>query len=352
MPAMKPVSGLPAKALVIAHRGASALRPEHTLAAYAKAIADGCDFIEPDLVMTGDGVLVARHEVELSRSTDVAEHPEFAARHSVKQVDGTAVSGWFCDDFSFAELRRLRCREPMPDVRSRAHDGLHTIPSFTEIVELAEREAHAGGRPIGIIPEIKNSTWMHARDLHPEQAIVAALTRHAYLQTAPFAIQSFEVSNLRALHELIGDRANIALVQLIGDAGHVPFDLQGRGDAQQTYASMLGPPGLGEISRYAKVVAAHVRAIVPLDAQSGLPGRGAAWLAEAHALGLHVHAWTLRPENRFLPAALRCGSDPAQRCERGCLAEMRALIEAGVDGLFTDDPALGRRAVDGAAAID
>src|SRR5690606_15874210 len=179
-------------------------------------------------------------------------------------------------------------------------------PSFTEIVELAEREAHAGGRPIGIIPEIKNSTWFHARGLHPEQAIVAALDGHAYLRHAPFAIQSFEVSNLRALHALLGDHANIALVQLIGDAGQVPFDLQGRGDVQRTYAAMLGPAGLAEISRYAQVVAAHVRAILPLDAQGGFPGRGAAWLAEAHALGLHVHAWTLRPENRFLPAALRC----------------------------------------------
>ena len=349
---MKPVTGPAGKALVIAHRGASAWYPEHTLAAYARAIEDAADFIEPDLVLTGDGVLVARHEVELSRSTDVAEHAAFASRRTTKQIDGVSITGWFCVDFSFAELRRLRCREPMPDLRSRASDGLYSIPSFAEIVALAEAESRHGRQRIGIIPEIKNSTWFHTLGLDPEQAIVAALARHAYLQRAPFAIQSFEVSNLQALHRLIGDRANIELVQLIGDPEHGPFDLNSRGDSRHTYASMLGTAGLREIARYANVVAAHVRAILPRDARTGLPAATAPWVADAHALGLHVHAWTLRPENRFLPAALRCGSDPAQRCERGCLAEMRALIAAGVDGLFTDDPALGRRAVDGAAAID
>lgn len=340
------------KPLVIAHRGASALRPEHTLAAYAKAIEDGADFIEPDLVMTGDGVLVARHEVELSRSTDVAERAEFTARRTTKQIDGVLVQGWFCDDFSLAELGRLRCREPMPDLRSREYDGLYTIPRFDEIIELAERESRGRGRLVGIIPEIKNSTWFHANGRDLEHAIVAALEGHAYLQRAPLAIQSFEVSNLQALHRLIGDRPNISLVQLIGDPDQVPFDRPDRGDSQHNYASMLSAVGLAEISRYADIVAAHVRAIVPLDAHAGLPGCAATWVTQAHALGLHVHAWTLRPENRFLAPGLRCGDDPTARCERGCIAEMQALIAAGVNGLFTDDPALGRQAVDKTIGID
>lgn len=347
---MSPAASLSGTPLVIAHRGASALRPEHTLAAYAKAIEDGADFIEPDLVMTRDGVLIARHEVEMSRSTDVADRVEFAARRTTKRVDGDLVEGWFCDDFSYEELRGLRCREPMPELRSRGFDGMYTIPSFDEIVELAERESRGRERLIGIIPEIKNSTWFHAAGMDPEHAIVAALERHAYLQRAPVAIQSFEVSNLQALHRLIGDRDNVSLVQLIGDMDQLPFDRQACGDSRYSYASMLSAAGLHEISQYAEVVAAHVRAILPLDAEGGLSGSAATWVADAHELGLHVHAWTLRPENRFLPAALRCGDDPAERCEQGCLAEMRALIAGGVDGMFTDDPALGRRAVDATAS--
>ncbi len=349
---MNPSARLPTKPLVIAHRGASALRPEHTLAAYARAIEDGADFIEPDLVMTRDGVLVARHEVELSRSTDVAERLEFAAKRTHKTIDGVLVDGWFCNDFTLAELGRLRCREPLPDLRSREYDGLYTIPGFDEIVELAERESHRSERLVGIIPEIKNSTWFHSVGMDPEHAIVAALERHDYLQRARLAIQSFEVSNLQALHRVIGDRANVSLVQLIGDPDQRPFDRRAQVDLRQTYASMLGAAGLREIAKYAGIVAAHVRSILPLDTETGLPGSASPWVADAHAVGLHVHAWTLRPENRFLPRSLRCGEDPAQRCERGCLAEMQGLIAAGVDGLFTDDPALGRRAVDSAAQAD
>lgn len=349
---MRSTRDLSEEVLVIAHRGASALCPEHTLAAYARAIEDGADFIEPDLVMTSDGVLVSRHEVELSRSTDVAAREEFAARRTTKQIDGVLVEGWFCDDFNFAELRRLRCREPLPELRSRAYDGLFTIASFDEIVTLAERASCGRERAVGIIPEIKNSSWFHSIGLDPERAVIAALERHEHLQHAPFAIQSFEVSNLKKLHRLIGDRANISLVQLIGEPDQCPYDRQIEGDVHSTYASMLTAEGLRRIAEYADVIAAHVRCIIPLDARTGLPGRAADWVVEAQALGLKVHAWTLRPENHFLPPALRCSEDLAQRCERGCVAEMRALIAAGVDGLFTDDPALGRRAVDPPARID
>ena len=338
--------GVAAKTRVIAHRGASALRPEHTLAAYAKAIEDGADFIEPDLVMTRDGVLVARHDVELSRSTDVAERAEFATRRTTKRVDDVIVDGWFCVDFTLAELQLLRAREPMPELRSRSHDGLHGIPTFDAIIELAANESGRRDRLIGIIPEIKNSTWFHETGIDPEQALLDALDRHAYLRKAPFGIQSFEVSNLERLRERMGHQPNIFLVQLIGDSTQLPFDRFVAGDDEHTYAAMLTAPGLFAVSRYADVVATSIHSILDWDAWSGKPGQVAPWIAQAHALGLQVHAWTLRPENRFLPPALRCGNDPAARCETGSIAQMRHLIDAGIDGLFTDDPALGRRAVD------
>ncbi len=334
---------------VIAHRGASAWLPEHTLAAYARAIEDGADFIEPDLVLTRDGVLVARHDVELSRSTTIAAVARFGARRTRKLVDGEIVEGWFCDDFTLAELRELRAREPMPDIRSIDHDGLHAIPTFDEIIELAASESGRRSRKIGIIPELKNSTWFHARGMDPERAILASLRGSAFLREAPFAIQSFEVSNLKALHESIGGQANILLVQLIGEADQLPFDRLMAGETDHNYTSMLTPGGLLEISRYADVVAANARSIIPWETM-GEMGQAPSWIACAHAVGLRVHCWTLRPENSFLPPHLRCGDNPATRCETGSIEQMRALIRVGVDGLFTDDPALGRRAVDGAKA--
>ena len=344
---MIPSARLSAKPVVIAHRGASAWLPEHTLAAYARAIEDGADFIEPDLVMSRDGVLLARHEVELSRSTDIATLSRFSARRTQKRVDGELVEGWFCNDFSLAELRVVRAREPMPELRSRAHDGLHAIPTFDEIVEFAASESRRHGREIGIIPELKNSTWFRSAGFDPEQAIIDSLQQHAYLREAPFGIQSFEVSNLKRLHEMTAEQSNVFLVQLIGDPGQVPFDCLVAGETDQNYATMLTAPSLLAISRYADVVAANARCIVPWDAADGKPGQATDWIMNAHALGLRVHAWTLRPENMFLPAHLRCGDDPAMRCEQGCIDLMGILIRAGVDGLFTDDPALGRRAVDG-----
>ncbi|HET9032264.1 MAG TPA: glycerophosphodiester phosphodiesterase family protein [Dokdonella sp.] len=334
------------KPLVIAHRGASALLPEHTLAAYARAIEDGADFIEPDLVLTRDGVLVARHEIELSRSTDVSTHAEFASRRTRKRIDGETISGWFCNDFSLAEFRSLRAREPLPHLRSSAHDGRYAVPTIDEIVELAQAESDRRGRLIGIIPEIKNSTWFHLHGMDPEQAIVAALNRHAYLRRAPFGIQSFEVGNLKVLRKATQSHANVFLVQLIGDDGQWPIDMQPAHDPASSYAAMITPTGLQDIAGYADVIATQLRRIVPIDESSGLPGKPNRLVADAHAVGLQVQAWTLRPENHFLPRGLRCSENPAQRCESGCMEEMRGLIDAGVDGLFTDDPALARRLVE------
>lgn len=326
---------------VIAHRGASAHLPEHTLAAYARAIADGADFIEPDLVMTRDGVLVSRHENEISGTTDVAMHGEFAARRTVKSIDGVAVEGWFTEDFTLAELQTLRARERLPALRGTAHDGRYPVATFAEIVALAA----GGGRTVGLIPEIKHGTYFAGLGLPMEDALLDALAAHPYTRAAPVEIQSFEVGNLKYLDGARRRRglANVRLLQLLELEGQ-PFDIAAAGGALD-YAAMMTPAGLRDIARYADAIGPSTRAILPLAADGRL-GAPTALVREAHAAGLEVHPYTLRPENAFLPPALREGDDPAHRAEAGSLAEMRALLAAGVDAFFTDDPALGRRAVD------
>ena len=208
------------KVLVIGHRGASALRPEHTLASYGKAIADGADFIEPDLVMTRDGVMVARHENEIGTTTDVASHPEFADRKTTKTVDGHAVNGWFTEDFTLAELKTLRARERLPQLRSTRYDGEFQIVTLDEIIDFVAAEAAVVGRPIGIIPEIKHGTYFRERGLPMEDKLLATLAAHRYTHAAPVEIQSFEVGNLKYLHGKLGKtHPHIRLLQLMGAAG-------------------------------------------------------------------------------------------------------------------------------------
>jgi len=334
---------LAARVQVIAHRGASAHLPEHTLAAYARAIADGADFIEPDLVMTRDGVLVARHENEISGTTDVAARAEFAARRAVKRVDGVAVEGWFTEDFTLAELKTLRARERLPELRGTAHDGRYPLATFAQIVALAA----ACGRTVGLIPEIKHGTYFRGIGLAMEDALLDALAAHAYTRTAPVEIQSFEVGNLRYLD---GERkrrgmVNVRLLQLLGEPREQPFDVVAAGGALD-YAAMTPPQGLHEIAAYADAIGPSTRAVLPLTPDGRL-GAATALVRDAHVAGLEVHVYTLRPENAFLPPALRDGTDPSHRHEAGSLAEIRALLDAGIDAFFTDDPALGRKAVDG-----
>ena len=339
-----------AKPLVFAHRGCSALRPEHTLASYAKAIQDGADYIEPDLVATRDGVLIARHENNIAGTTDVATYEAFASRRTTKTIDGEQQDGWFTEDFTLAELKTLRAIERLGAMRteSRSYDGQFQILTFDEIVDFAAAEAAARGRTIGLVPELKHSTYFSGIGLPLEGRFTDALAAHAYTRRAPVEVQSFEVANLRALRRTLGRPANIRLMQLVGDPGQVPADVVAAGGTR-TFGAMTSAAGLREMATYADVVAPQVRGVIPLgpDGRLGQPGP---LVRDAHAAGLLVRVWTFRPENRFLAADFKNAAGDDVRNPQGSVAEMRRYIAAGIDGFFTDDPALGRAAVDGIAS--
>ena len=337
----------PAKPLLLAHRGSSALRPEHTLGAYAKAIADGADFIEPDLVVTRDGWLVARHENNIAETTDVAEHPEFAARRTTKTIDGVTQPGWFTEDFTLAELRTLRARERLAGMRSESHgyDGMFRLCTFAEIADFVAAEAAARGRAIGLIPEVKHSSYFAGLGLPIEPRLIAELKASRYLQQAPVIVQSFEIGNLRTLRRDLADVANVRLMQLINDPAKAPWDWRAAGSTR-TYAEMLTPTGLAEIAAYADYIAPPTRLLIPLDPQDRLAGPSGL-VEAAHAAGLLVGTWTFRPENAFLAADFRDVAGPAARNEAGSVAEIRRYLATGLDAFFTDDPALGRIARDG-----
>ncbi len=333
------------KPLVFAHRGASALRPEHTLASYAKAIADGADYIEPDLVCTSDGVLVARHESHLSDTTDVASHPEFASRRTRKTIDYQAHDGWFVEDFTLAELKTLRAVERLPKVRAAntRYDGQFQIPTWEEIIDFVAAESAARGRDIGLIPELKSSTYFASVGLPLEDRFLATLAAHEYTRRAPLEIQSFEVANLKYLRSKLGRRDNLRLMQLVIGEAIRPSDVAAAG-GQQTFAQMLTPAGLNDIASYADVVAPPTRVIIPLGKDERLLAPSSL-VDDAHRAGLLVHTWTFRPENRFLAADFRDGGGENARNEAGSVAEMRRYIATGIDGFFSDDPGLGKLAL-------
>ncbi|MDR3447451.1 glycerophosphodiester phosphodiesterase [Dyella sp.] len=334
------------KVLVIGHRGASALRPEHTLASYGKAIADGADFIEPDLVMTKDGVPVARHENEISGTTDVAQHAEFASRKTTKTIDGEKVTGWFTEDFTLTELKTLRARERLPQFRSTAYDGQFQIPTLDEIIDFVATESATQGRVIGIIPEIKHGTYFQKASLPMEDRVLEILAAHTYTRTAPVEIQSFEIANLRYLRGKLGkNHPNIRLLQLLGDAKEEPYDVVAAGK-KLTFAQMMTPAGLRDIAGYADAIGPNIRSIIPLAADGTL-GKPTSLAHDAHAVKLELHPYTFRPENYFQAKNFWQGSDPKTFNEAGSIAEIRAYLDAGVDAFFTDDPAIGRKALDG-----
>lgn len=304
--------------IVIAHRGASGLLPEHTIAAYTRAIDDGADFIEPDLVPTRDGVLVARHENEISGTTDVASRAEFADRKTTKTIDGASVTGWFTEDFTLAELKTLRARERLPELRGTANDGRFEIPTLDEIIALAK------ARGVGIYPETKHPTYFAAISLPLEAKLVAALDAAGWRDAdAPVFIQSFEVNNLKRLDGMTGVR----LIQLVAAEGG-PAD-----GTYRSYAEMLTPEGLKAVAAYADGIGPEKTLVIPRgpDVRLTSPTR---LVADAHAAGLKVHPWTFRAENYFLPADHRKGEDP--RAHGDLAGEIRAYLATGIDGLFSD----------------
>ena len=342
--APRPEMPLAARVSVIGHRGASALRPEHTLASYGKAIADGADFIEPDLVMTSDGVMVARHENEISGTTDVADHPEFASRKTHRLIDGDPVCGWFTEDFTLAELKTLRARERLPNLRGTRFDGEFQIPTLDEIIEFVASESNALGRSVGIIPEIKHASYFQHIGLAMEDKLLATLLAHTYTRTAAVEIQSFEIGNLKYLREKLGKaRPNIRLLQLLDAPDKRPFDVVAA-DGGLTFGEMMTPDGLRDIARYADAIGPAFRAIIPYIADGSL-GQATSLVRDAHAAGLEVHPYTFRPENEFLAKNFWQGNDPRARNNAGMIHQLRAYLDAGIDAFFTDDPAIGRMAI-------
>jgi glycerophosphoryl diester phosphodiesterase len=285
--------------LVLAHRGASGYLPDHTLEAYALAIAQGADFIEPDLVATKDGVLVARHENELSRTTDVAER--FPDRRTVKTIDGQRVEGWFSEDLTLAELKTLRARQPLPD-RPHDHDGRYVVPTFDEICAFVASKEKELGRRIGVVPETKHPSYFDALGLSLEEPLVRTLAAYGYDGPEdPLIVQSFETANLVELRRMTGVR----LLRLVDDE-----------------RELLTADGLRTIRTFADAVG------LPKQALIGADGKPTTVVADAHAAGLEVHVYTFRNE----PASVSAwaNGDP--------IAELKRFYALGVDAVFADFP--------------
>ncbi|OUJ01849.1 glycerophosphodiester phosphodiesterase [Acetobacter cibinongensis] len=338
---------LAARPLVFAHRGCSAQRPEHTLASYAKAIADGADFVEPDLVPTKDGVLVCRHESNIAATSDVSTRPEFANRKRTLTIDGRQETGWFTTDFTLAELKTLRACERLPQLRAHntRYNGHFDIPTFEEMIDFVAAESAARGRTIGLIPEVKNSTHFHALGFNPEATFLSIIAAHTYTRSAPLEVQSFETTNLRSLNsavKAINPQARVMF--LMGERNATPPDLLAKGE-KTTFGDLMKPEGLKDIRSYADVIGPSLTDLIPRDAD-GAWQQPTTLVDDAHAAGLLVHAYTCRPENAFLPKQLRNTDGPAARNVAGSLAEIRRYLDMGLDGFFTDDPAIGRKAVD------
>ena len=294
--------------------------------AYERAIEQGADMIEPDLVMSRDGVLIVRHENEIGGTTDVAWRPKFADRRTTKLIDGQSVTGWFTEDFTWAELQTLYARERLPELRAfnTAFDDMEPILSFEQVLEIARDASVRTGRTIGVVPELKHPTYFASVGLTMEDAFVAVLERHGLTgEDVPVIVQCFEVGTLHRLYA----RIDTPLLQLIAAEGG-PAD-----DPATTYAAMITPQGLAEIAAYADWIGVDTALI------ESEPGAPTPLIADAHAAGLMVAAWTFRAENAFLPVGDRIGSDPA---EHGRLRERLARFAAyGLDAVFMDQPGLG-----------
>jgi glycerophosphoryl diester phosphodiesterase len=335
--------------LVIGHRGACGYVPEHTLTSYFIAMQDGVDYVEPDLVMTRDGVLVARHENEIGGTTNVAEHPEFAARRATHLIDGVSHTGWFTEDFTLAELKTLRARERIPDVRpgNTRFDDQFQVPTFDDILALlnsVEQQRAASARQlgvpppkrIGVYPETKHPSYFAGLGLAMEEPLIKTLHGHGYIGPQGLAyIQCFEVSNLKALRSM----TELPIVQLMEGEG-APYDFILQGD-KRTYQDLVTPGGLAEIAKYANAIGPNKIQVIPRNPDDTL-GAPTSLVDDAHAQGLQVHAYTFRAENRYLPVDMRV--DAAHHDLGNLSHELLAYLKTGLDGFFTDHADLGVQA--------
>jgi glycerophosphoryl diester phosphodiesterase len=335
-PAAAQPSGAASGCLVIAHRGASGYLPEHTLAAYRLAIQLGADYIEPDLVLSRDGVPVARHENWLASTTNVSALPAFANRRVSREVEGLELMDWFTEDFTAAELATLRARERLPDLRpgNARFDDLWSVPTLQAIIDLVREMERATGRTIGLYPEIKHPAHFRARGLDPEDAVLEVLHRNGYRSAdAPVLIQSFDADSLKRA----AAQTELRRVQLLWRDPDAPAepDLE----AIAAYAQGVG------VEKYGLLIPRADDGALRIDDASDFTAR-------AHAAGLFVHAWTFRAENEFLPTNFRSDAPELARpaATGDALGEMRTFLATGIDGLFTDQPNLGREACRSAAA--
>ena len=305
---------------IVGHRGASGHRPEHTLAAYRTAIRMGVDDIEIDLVSTRDGVLVARHEPELSSTTDVAEHSELAGRRATKTIDGRRVTGWFAEDLTLAEIKTLTARERLPLMRpaNAVHDGRESIATLDEVLAMVHAESVRRGRTAGVMIELKHAAYFDSIGLPLDEPLLAVLGRHDLDQPwARISLMAFEPEILQRLAQ----RTRLPIIQLLelGDA----------------HADLCTPAGLARIDEYADGIGPHKSLVLPRD-ETGAIGEPSSLVRDAHRFWLTVHVWTVRAENRFLPTNFRRGGGPDGLGDM--FGEVRALLDAGVDGVITDHP--------------
>jgi glycerophosphoryl diester phosphodiesterase len=316
---------------IFGHRGAAGYRPEHTAGGYELAAAMGADFIEPDLVPTKDGVLVDRHEPDISQTTDVASHPEFADRKTTKVIDGVATTGWFTTDFTLAELETLHAVERLPDIRQHntLYNGLWQVPTFQDVIDLRASLSARFHRVIGIVPEIKHSTFFASIGLPMEQRVLDVLRRNGLdHKGAPVVVQSFEAGNLLWLHQ----HTSLPLMQLTSATG-APADFVASGDPR-TYADLVTPAGLHGVAGYATYLGPDKNQIVPRDSTGKLL-TPTSLIADAHAAGLLITPYTFRNENSFLPLDFRRGTNPGDYGD--AIAEYQLFFSLGVDGMFSDD---------------
>lgn len=320
--------------MVIGHRGASGYVPEHTVGGYLLAIAMGADYIEPDVVMTRDKQLVSLHDNELSSTTDIEQHEEFASRYKTQFLDGAPMSGWFTEDFTLEELKTLRTTERIPSIRpgNARMNKTFTIPTLQEIINLVKSMESYERRVIGICPEIKHSTHFKRLGLPIEQQLVETLHRNGYVgRDAPVLIQSIEVNNLKQLKRM----TKIRLLQLYDSKELRPYDQVVMG-SNLTYGDMATPKGLKKVAKYAYAVGPDKSYVIPRD-ESGRLGSATSFVSDAHEAGLFVAPYTFRAENEFLPLEFR-SSDPAMSARGNFAGELLAFFDAGIDGLFADQP--------------